>query len=118
MKYILIEYPKCSTCKKAKKFLQANGYDFTTRHILEETPSITELTEWIHKSNRPIQTFFNTSGNLYKEWNLKETLKDKTEEEKIALLSQNGMLIKRPLLIGEDVILSGFKSNEWQKLKH
>ena len=100
MKILFIEYPKCSTCQKAKKWLTENNIDFTQRNIVEETPSAEELREYIEKSGLDIKKFFNTSGLLYKSMNLKEKLNSMTDDEKIEILSQNGMLIKRPLLIG------------------
>jgi arsenate reductase len=114
MKYILVEYPKCSTCQKAKKFLKENKIKFEERNIITETPTVKELTEWIQKSGLPINKFFNTSGLLYRSMNLKEELNNLSDEEKIKLLSSDGMLIKRPLLIGKDVILLGFKEEEWK----
>ena len=119
MKYILIEYPKCSTCQKAKKFLTENNIDFETRNIVTETPTIEELKEWIKISGIPINKFFNTSGLLYRSMNLKEELKSLSDEEKIAMLASNGMLIKRPLLVlpKKYIVLLGFKIDEWQKIK-
>ena len=119
MKYILIEYPKCSTCQKAKKFLTENNIDFETRNIVTETPTIEELKEWIKISGIPINKFFNTSGLLYRSMNLKEELKSLSDEEKIARLASNGMLIKRPLLVlpKKNIVLLGFKIDEWQKIK-
>ena len=117
MKYIFIEYPKCTTCKKAKKFLKDNNIDFEERNIITETPTEKELEEWIEKSSLPINKFFNTSGLLYRSMNLKEELKNCTDKEKIKLLSSNGMLIKRPILVGEDKIILGFKIDEWNKIK-
>ena len=117
MKNIFIEYPKCSTCKKAKKFLKDNNIEFETRNIITETPTEKELADWIEKSGLPINKFFNTSGLLYRSMNLKEELKNCTDKEKIKLLSSNGMLIKRPILIGKDKIILGFKIEEWDKIK-
>lgn len=117
MKYIFIEYPKCSTCKKAKKFLKDNNIEFETRNIITETPTEKELADLIEKSGLPINKFFNTSGLLYRSMNLKEELKNCTDKEKIKLLSSNGMLIKRPILIGKDKIILGFKIEEWDKIK-
>ena len=116
MKVIFIEYPKCSTCQKAKKWLENNKVKFTDRHILEDTPTKEELKIWIEESQYDIKKFFNTSGLKYKELNLKEKLSKMTEEEKIELLSSDGMLIKRPLLITDEKILIGFKEKEWQEL--
>lgn len=112
---IFIEYPKCSTCKKAKKYLDDNKINYNDRHILEETPTYDELNTWINKYNLEVKKLFNTSGLKYKELNLKDKLNTLSLEEKIKLLSSDGMLIKRPLLISEDNILIGFKEKEWNK---
>ena len=117
MKNLLIEYPKCSTCQKTKKFLESNNISFKERHIVEETPTKEELETWIKKSGLEIKKFFNTSGLKYKELNLKEKLETMTQEEKIELLASNGMLIKRPLWISESKILVGFKEKEWREIK-
>ena len=113
---LFLEYPKCSTCKKAKKFLDENNISYKDRHIVLNNPTKEELKEWITKSGRDIKTFFNTSGNLYKELNLKDKLNMMNEEEKLKLLASNGMLVKRPLLIKDDIILSGFKEELWSEL--
>lgn len=113
---LFLEYPKCSTCKKAKKFLDDNNLSYTDRHIVLNNPTKEELKDWITKSERDIKTFFNTSGNLYKELNLKDKLNTMTEEEKLELLASNGMLVKRPLLIQDNIILSGFKEELWKEL--
>lgn len=114
MKNIFIEYPKCSTCQKAKKWLQENDIKFEDRNIVEETPTEKELTKWIKESGEEIKKWFNTSGLKYKELNLKEKLPTMSDEEKIKLLASNGMLIKRPLLISEKCILIGFKEEKWK----
>lgn len=114
---LVLEYPKCSTCKKALKWLEENEVTFTKRHIVEENPSEQELTEWYHKSGLPLKKFFNTSGNLYKEMHLKDKLPQMSEEEQLSLLATNGMLVKRPLVVGEDFVLTGFKEAEWEQLK-
>ncbi len=114
---LVLEYPKCSTCKKALKWLEENEVPFTKRHIVEENPSEQELTEWYHKSGLPLKKFFNTSGNLYKEMHLKDKLPQMSEEEQLRLLATNGMLVKRPLVVGEDFVLTGFKEAEWEQLK-
>lgn len=114
---ILIEYPKCSTCQKAKKFLDENKIKYIDRNIITETPTYEELKEWIEISGLTVSKFFNTSGLLYRSMNLKEELKSCSDDEKIKILSSNGMLIKRPILITKDGILLGFKSEEWDKLK-
>lgn len=117
MKNLLIWYPKCSTCQKAKKWLEVNQISFEERHIVEETPTKEELKTWIKQSGLEIKKFFNTSGLKYKELNLKEKLPNMSDAEKIELLSSNGMLIKRPLFINEDVVLVGFREKEWNVLK-
>ena len=116
MKSIFIEYPKCSTCKKAKKWLEKNKVEFVDRNIIQETPTVDELKEWIEKSGQEIKKWFNTSGLKYKELNLKEKLITMNDKEKIELLASDGMLIKRPLLISEKVILIGFKEEMWKVL--
>ena len=116
MKNIFIEYPKCSTCKKAKKWLEENNINFIERNIIQETPKIEELNIWIEKSGQEIKKWFNTSGLKYKELNLKEKLANMTDKEKIELLASNGMLIKRPLLISDKGIFIGFKEDNWKKL--
>lgn len=115
MKNLLLWYPKCSTCQKAKKWLEANNISFEERHIVEQTPSKEELEKWIRQSGLEIKRFFNTSGLKYKELNLKEKLPNMSDEEKIDLLTSNGMLIKRPLFISDKVILVGFKEKEWRE---
>ena len=117
MKNIFIEYPKCSTCKKAKKWLEENDVEFVDRNIVEETPTIKELTGWIKESGQDIKKWFNTSGLKYKELNLKEKLLTMSDKEKIELLASDGMLIKRPLLILDNGILIGFKEENWKTLK-
>lgn len=113
---IFLEYPKCSTCKKAKEFLIKNNINFEDRNIIENNPTYEELELWVKKSGRDIKTFFNTSGNLYKELNLKDELGNMNDEEKIKLLASNGMLVKRPMLIDDNFILSGFKEDLWKVL--
>ncbi|MBU5591542.1 arsenate reductase family protein [Clostridium sp. MSJ-4] len=117
MKYLFLEYPKCTTCRKAKKWLQDNNITFEDRHIVENNPTKQELKEWIEKSGLPVNKFFNTSGVLYREMNLKEKVKSAGEDELIEILSTNGMLVKRPLLIAEDFVIVGFKEVEWQNVK-
>lgn len=117
MSFLFIEYPKCSTCQKAKKWLTENNIDFIDRNIVEENPTIEELSTWFKQSGLPLKRFFNTSGMLYKEQNLKDKLPTMSEEEQLKLLASNGMLVKRPLLIGEDKILIGFRPDDWEKLK-
>lgn len=116
MKYLFICYTKCSTCKKAKKWLEDNNIEYDERQIKENNPTKDELKEWISNSGYPIKRFFNTSGNLYKELNLKDKLVTMTEEDQIKLLATDGMLVKRPIVVGEDIVLVGFKEEEWEKL--
>ncbi len=116
MKNIFIEYPKCSTCQKAKKWLIENNIEFKDRNIVEETPTIEELEQWIKISGIEIKKWFNTSGLKYKELNLKDKLSNMSDEEKIKLLSSDGMLIKRPLLISDNQIYIGFKEEKWRSL--
>lgn len=111
---IFIEYPKCSTCKKAKKWLDDHNIKYEDRHIIDNNPTFDELKEWYHKNNLDIKRFFNTSGMLYKEMNLKDKLPNMNEDEMLEILSTNGMLVKRPLIISDDVILTGFKEKEWE----
>lgn len=115
MKVLFLEYPKCSTCQKAKKWLQEHKIDFEDRHIVEKNPNEEELKKWIAKSGYEIKKFFNTSGLKYKELNLKEKLINMSDEEKIKLLATDGMLVKRPLVIMEKKVLVGFKEKEWEE---
>lgn len=110
---LFIEYPKCSTCRRAKKHLEDAGIAFQDRHIVEDNPTEEELTKWIRMSGLPAKRFFNTSGMKYRELGLKDRLPDMSEEEQIRLLAGDGMLVKRPLLIDGDRILVGFKEKEW-----
>ena len=109
-------YPKCTTCQKALKWLKDNDIDVQIRDIKEDRPSYEELKEWHGRSGLELKKFFNTSGLLYKDMKLKDRLPDMTEEEKFALLSGDGMLVKRPILVTEDKVLVGFKEKEWQEL--
>ena len=113
---LFIEYPKCTTCKKAKSFLDQKCIRYEDRNIKEENPTKEELKVWIDKSGKDINKFFNTSGMKYRELNLKEKLKTMTDLEKIELLSTDGMLVKRPLLITDNNVLIGFKEKEWEIL--
>lgn len=114
MSVLFIEYPKCSTCQKAKKWLQENNIEFEDRHILEQTPTAQELEKWIKQSNKEIKSWFNTSGLKYKELKLKEKLPTMSDEERIELLTSDGMLIKRPILVIDNKVLVGFKPDEWK----
>ena len=114
----VLVYRKCSTCRKALNWLEENQVSFEERAIVEENPTYEELKEWYEKSGLPLKRFFNTSGRIYKEMQLKDKLKDMTEEEQLHLLATDGMLVKRPLVVGEDFVLTGFKESEWvEKIK-
>lgn len=113
---IFIWYPKCSTCQKAKKWLDDNGITYEIRHIKDENPSEEELRMWHRKSGLPLKKFFNTSGLLYKSLNLKEKLPNMSDDEQYSLLASDGMLVKRPLVIADDTVIVGFKE-EYSKLK-
>ena len=113
---LFIWYPKCSTCQKAKKWLNSHEIEYTERHIVEENPTYDELKEWHQKSGLPLKKFFNTSGMLYKELKLKDKLPKMSEDEQLKLLATNGMLVKRPLLVTEDKMLVGFKEDEWSSI--
>ncbi len=113
---LFIQYPPCSTCQKAKKWLDEHGLDYTERHIKEHKPDYDELKEWYAKSGLPLKRFFNTSGLLYKSLNLKDRLPTMSEDEQLHLLASDGMLVKRPIIVKGDIILTGFKEAEWQQL--
>lgn len=110
---LFLEYPKCSTCQKAKKWLDDHGIAYEDRHIKEQNPSTEELQAWHEKSGFPLKKFFNTSGMLYKEMQLKDKLSQMSEEEQYALLATDGMLVKRPILVGDGFVLTGFKESTW-----
>lgn len=112
---IFLEYPKCTTCQKARKWLDAHGVAYEDRHIKEENPTVEELKAWHAKSGVELKKFFNTSGLIYKNMGLKDKLPTMTDEEKYALLATDGMLVKRPLVIGEDFVLIGFKEAQWEE---
>ncbi len=114
---LFICYPKCSTCQKAKKWLDGHNMGYTERHIVENNPTYDELKEWHEKSGLPLKKFFNTSGLLYKEMQLKDKLPAMNEDEMLKLLATNGMLVKRPILIDGDKVLIGFKEAEWTETK-
>ena len=117
MKNLFIEYPKCSTCQKAKKWLDENKIEYVDRNIVTETPTKEELKKWITKSGLDVRKFFNTSGMKYRELNIKEKIKDMSEDEIYELLASDGMLIKRPVFISDTLILKGFKEKEWEQIK-
>ena len=112
---LLVQYPKCTTCKKAAAWLKENGISYEERNIKENNPAADELKNWIAKSGLPTRKFFNTSGQLYREMGLKDKLATMTDEEMVQLLATDGMLVKRPLLVGEDAVCVGFKEGEWEK---
>lgn len=113
---VFIQYPPCSTCQKAKKWLAGQGISVEVRHIVDEAPTIRELTDWIALSGLPARKFFNTSGMLYKELALKDQLPTMAEDEQIALLATNGKLVKRPLLVSDSFVLVGFKPEDWARV--
>ena len=113
---LFLQYPPCSTCQKAKKWLDERGVTYTDRHIKEQNPTYEELKEWYAMSGLPLKRFFNTSGLLYKSMNLKERLPGMTEEEQLRLLASDGMLVKRPILVCGEKVTTGFKQAEWEKL--
>ena len=116
--YLFIEYPACGTCRKAKKWLDEQGIGYMDRHIVEQRPMAEELKAWQVRSGLPLRKFFNTSGLLYKSLQLKDRLEGMSEDEQLRLLASDGKLVKRPLLIGDDVVLVGFKPEEWiERLK-
>ncbi len=112
---IFLQYPKCTTCKKAKKWLDDHKITYEDRNIKEMNPSAEELKEWYSKSGLDIKKFFNTSGNLYKDMHLKDKLPDMQLEEKLTLLATDGMLVKRPIIVDGDLVLTGFKESEWEE---
>lgn len=112
---LFIEYPKCSTCRNAKKWLEDHKIEFVDRHIIENNPTEEELTKWIKESKKDIKKWFNTSGMKYKELNLKDKLVNMSEKEKIKILASDGMLVKRPILITDKGVLVGFREAEWEE---
>ena len=114
---VFINYPKCTTCQKAKKWLDENGIEYTDRHIKEENPTYEELKAWYEMSGLPLKKFFNTSGLIYRDMQLSKKLPDMSEEDQLRLLATDGMLVKRPLIVSGKTVLTGFKEAEWQVLK-
>lgn len=112
---LFLQYPPCSTCRKAKAWLDSHGVEYTARHIKEENPTYEELKDWHAKSGLPLKKFFNTSGQLYKSMQLKDRLPSMTGEEQLHLLAEDGMLVKRPLLVNGDTVLVGFRESEWEQ---
>lgn len=117
MRYQFVYYPKCTTCQKAKKWLNDNGVTYEERNIKEENPSAVELEEWHKKSNLPLKKFFNTSGLLYKSMQLKDKLPKMCDTEMISMIATNGMLVKRPILVAGNRVMVGFKEDEWEQVK-
>ena len=115
MACLFIEYPKCSTCQKARKWLDGKGLAYTDRDIKTENPSLEELKAWHKRSGLPLKRFFNTSGLLYRDLGLKDKLETTSEEEQLALLATDGMLVKRPILVTDSTVLIGFKEKDWEK---
>lgn len=115
MKVLFLWYPKCTTCQRAKKWLDDNGVAYEARHVKEENPTAEELKEWYRRSGFPLKRFFNASGLLYKSMGLKEKLAQMSEEEQILLLASDGMLVKRPVIVCEDFVIVGFRQKEWEK---
>ena len=112
---LFVQYPKCSTCTKAKKWLDDHGLEYTDRHIVEDNPTADELRDWHGRSGLPLRRFFNTSGMLYREMELSKRLPDMTEDQMYELLATNGMLVKRPVLVNGNTILVGFREKEWEE---
>ena len=112
---LFLQYPKCTTCQKAKKWLDDHGITYEERHIKEQRPTAEELKKWQKLGGLELKKFFNTSGLLYKSMGLKDKLPDMTDEEKFELLATDGMLVKRPILVGEDFVLTGFREKDWEE---
>lgn len=112
---LFVYYPKCSTCRKAKKWLEENNIEFEERHIIDDNPTYEELKEWYEKSGLALNRFFNTSGMKYRELKLKDKRPEMSEDEQLKLLATDGMLVKRPVIVSDDVVLTGFKVKEWQE---
>jgi arsenate reductase len=112
---LFVYYPKCSTCRKAKKWLEENNLDFEERHIIDDNPTYEELKEWYERSDLTLNKFFNTSGMKYRELKLKDKRPEMSEDEQLKLLATDGMLVKRPIIVSDDVILTGFRVKEWEE---
>ena len=113
---LFVNYPKCSTCRKAKKWLDDHNFNYESKHIVDDNPTALELRTWWEKSDLPLKRFFNTSGMKYRELKLKDKLPNMSEEEQINLLATDGMLVKRPIIVDDDCVLVGFKENEWKEM--
>ena len=112
---LFVNYPKCSTCRKAKKWLDEHNIEYESRHIIDDNPASEELRKWWEISDLPLKRFFNTSGMKYRELKLKDKLPDMSEDEQLDLLATDGMLVKRPILVNDDIVLVGFKVKEWEE---
>ena len=113
---LFLQYPPCSTCQKAKKWLDSHGISYTDRHIKEQNPTYEELEAWYRRSGLPLKKFFNTSGLLYKSLNLKDRLPTMTEQEQLQLLASDGMLVKRPIIVTDETVLTGCREAQWEQL--
>ena len=112
---LFVYYPKCSTCRKAKKWLEENNLEFQEKDIVEDNPTVEELKEWYQKSDLPLKRFFNTRGMKYRELKLKDKLPEMSEDEQLELLATDGMLVKRPVIVTDDAVLTGFRQKEWEE---
>ncbi len=112
---LFVQYPKCSTCRKAKNWLDEHNIEYESRHIVEDNPQADEIAEWYYKSGLPLKRFFNTSGKIYRENKIKDQLPDMSEAQQFDLLATDGMLVKRPIVVGDDFVLVGFKVKEWEE---
>ncbi len=112
---LFVQYPKCSTCRKAKNWLDEHNIEYESRHIVEDNPTADEIENWYNKSGLPLKRFFNTSGKIYRENNIKDKLPEMSEQEQFDMLATNGMLVKRPIVVGDDFVLVGFKVKEWEE---
>ena len=112
---LFVQYPKCSTCRKAKNWLDEHNIEYESRHIVEDNPTADEIEKWHAKSGLPLKRFFNTSGKIYRENKIKDKLPEMSEEEQFELLATDGMLVKRPIVVGDDFVLVGFKVKEWEE---
>lgn len=112
---LFVHYPKCSTCRKAKNWLDEHNIEYESRHIVEDNPTAEEIELWYNKSGLPLKRFFNTSGKIYRENKLKDKLPEMSEQEQFDILATNGMLVKRPIVVGDDFVLIGFKLKEWEE---
>ncbi|MBE6500390.1 MAG: arsenate reductase family protein [Methanobrevibacter thaueri] len=112
---LFVQYPKCSTCRKAKKWLDEHNIDYQSKHIVEDNPTADELREWWEISDLPLKRFFNTSGMKYRELKLKDKLPEMSEDEQLNILATDGMLVKRPIIVDDDFVLVGFKVNQWEE---